>query len=614
MQFRHPGTLYGTSLHVGSGCMRTPMRPLYAYPHRPSIRHMRYKPSSSTMQGHTVRSDAPRHNSPANTASKPHARVETSPHARTNTQQITEAVNNALRPRNCTQLSNPPPTQRSKTSKDKEHNTQPVWRGNACGPEQPLRALFASGAQTLTPPSATTNRTPHTVIAIGRAGPLEGAPDLQHSQRSAFETAALSQLQQMGVGSCDKCIAFMVRGSPKTASYSVYTIWNTHTPQGRQVLQEILSKQALTVPWRGIRVAVPIDIAPTPPPPNAMKLLTTHLNPYLACAGYTQTILRCAGYETVHADNNSFQRHPTHVQIISEHLGEATWLFGPTSSGNAGAILSWVIPPANDPLLEHMPSCFSDAEGKTTFIKVFRPAKPHTQCVPAATSTPHPTTPPQSEPTHQGLQQTSPVTGAPEAMEVEQQNLHKRRSHTEPQNANSLSTPDAPSHDAPSPTKTPSKRGKPTTPQAYMDIDTSIPSSPQPRAPPSQQLQAPPQPASSIGTTSQSSKPPWEGHPFTAQVNQYLEDTGTPPTPAHKANALNYLYANNKALFDQNAHADERPTNLSKKVKLEISKALRYTSATSTRSNNHMQSQQQDMHDQVMHSPGVRTPRGVQPQ
>jgi hypothetical protein len=539
--------------------------------------------------------------------------------AQASTDSVTEAVNKALKPRSLVPSSAVPSIpQNPGKSVDQIHSTQPIWRANPTGPEQPLRALFASGATTLTPSSSVMNKTPHIVIAIGRAGPREGAPDLQHSQRNAFETAALSQLQQLGVGSSDKCTAFMVRGNPKTASFSIYTIWNTQTSQGRQALQEILSNQALSVPWRGIRVAVPIDIAPTPPPPNAVKILTTHLNPYLACTGYTQTILSCAGYATAPASNNSFELHPTHAQVISEHLGEATWLFGPTSSGNAGAILSWVIPPANDPLLQHMPSSFQDADGKTTFIKVFRPAKPIT---PHSTHTPdtqQAANQPQPGPAQQSPQHPRQPDCEQTAMDIDWQNLQKRRTPHQSQSSDSPSAVCMRANETHYPTNTPSKRGKPTTQQASMDMDTSIPNSPRPNSPQPNhtEVQTKPQsqPARKEEHAQANSKPPWEGHPFTAQINQYLEDLGTPPTLAHKTNALNYLYANNKALFDQNALADERPSNLTKKAKIEISKALRYTSDTSTRNNNCMLPQAGTPHEQVMHSPGQHTPRGVQPQ
>ena len=602
--------------HMGSGHMRGSTQPLHAYTQRSGLK-----------LGNTPHSQRYSTGFRSQPQSSSFARVSSQHNTRT--QHISQAVSNALRPKSLPPSSAPrapsaPPQQHQRDPSAPMTRTQPTWRGNVIGPDQPLRALFASGAPTLTPPTFNVaNKNPHVMIAIGRAGPLEGAPDLQHHQRTAFETAALTQLQQLGVGSSDKCTAFMIRGQPKSASFSLYTIWNTSTCQGRQALQELLSKQALNVPWRGTRVAVPIEVAPTPPPPNAIKILTTHLNPYLACVGYTQTILNSAGY-TVESNpsNNDFSHHPSKAKVINEHLGEATWLFGPTSSGNAGAILSWVIPPENDLLLQHLPASFLDSEGKTTFIKVFRPPPPtsNTNSLQIPNSSPESAQNTQTE----GHSSRAPIITEAQPTPKRRIELDQTTPATETQG---VPTPTNSQADPPSPTRTPHKRGKPTTPHTVMDIDTSLPYLPRPGPSqlgtsqhsepvarphePPQNTQ--PQPRPDTGANQSTSQLGWQDHPFTAQVNQFLEDQEPPVTQAHKINILNYLYSNHRNLFEKNASAGERPTNLDKKTRSAINKAIKQTSDSSTRTNA-TSTQDQPLDDQAMHSFGPRSPRGVQPQ
>jgi hypothetical protein len=198
----------------------------------------------------------------------------------------------------------------------------------------------------------------------------------------------------------------------------------------------------------------------------------------------------------------------------------------------------------------------------------------------------------------------NPYISAPEPMTVETHSAPKRRTATAPDTPAADSSQPNPS----SPTRTPTKRSKPTTQHTIMDIDTNMPSTPLPTPPQSTPAHTQPQdgnlqaqPSNTPRHNEPASTPPWHGHPFTAQINQYLEDMEPAPTSTHVANTLNYLWANHKTLFDQHANAGERPINLGRKTKTTINKALKQTSGTPRRGG-----------DQAMHSPGAPTPRGVQ--
>lgn len=92
---------------------------------------------------------------------------------------------------------------------------------------------------------------------------------------------------------------------------------------------------------------VPVRWSAAPRPPGAIRVLVDHAPPALARKGLTASLLLLSGYK-----EDSFQ-------VLEEHLGHSSVtgdaaLLAPC----ADTVVAWVVPPADDPLLVHLPDSF----------------------------------------------------------------------------------------------------------------------------------------------------------------------------------------------------------------------------------------------------------------
>ncbi len=143
-----------------------------------------------------------------------------------------------------------------------------------------------------------------------------------------------------------------------------------HGPEGDRARNALSSQLELFVPFRGQILAVPIHVRVEHQRPDCIRVMARNFPPMMARPGVGAALLACAGYTVLEKGVAMPAHDSSSVMVVSECCAEVKSASNVRSADpDLSLVLFRVVPPANDPYLQRLPTTFA-ADGYTVTVLI----------------------------------------------------------------------------------------------------------------------------------------------------------------------------------------------------------------------------------------------------